>query len=70
MVNKQQIVGARIKEFRIAQNLTQERLAKMIGISSVYLSGIENGQRNPTLDVLVKLSEGLDVPLGRMFKDL
>ena len=36
-------------------------------INSKYLSGIERGRENPTLNTLIKLANSLDVDLGDIF---
>lgn len=54
-------VGARVRELRAAADVSQEDLAHGIGMSRRYLSGIERGEANPTLDQLVRLATGLCV---------
>lgn len=54
-------VGARIQELRSAAEVSQEDLAHQIGMSRRYLSGIERGEANPTLNQLVRIAEGLGV---------
>jgi len=44
--------------------LSQESLAERVGISSKYLSSIERGKENPTLDTLIKLAAALEVELS------
>ncbi|KMK73786.1 MULTISPECIES: helix-turn-helix domain-containing protein [Kocuria] len=39
----------------------QEAFAHHVGLDRTYISGLERGRRNPTLDVIVKLAHGLDV---------
>ena len=60
-------IGLRIKELRRSRNMTQEILSEKVGISSKYLSSIERGKENPTLDTIIKLSIALDVDLSDMF---
>jgi transcriptional regulator with XRE-family HTH domain len=40
---------------------SQEAFAHHAGIDRTYISGLERGRRNPTLDVIVKLAQSLDV---------
>lgn len=63
-------VGGNIKHLRMAQNLTQSTLASMVGINRPYLSRIENGSENASIDMLIKITEGLEVPLPELFKDV
>jgi transcriptional regulator with XRE-family HTH domain len=53
--------GQRIRELRDKQDLSQERLALNTGIARSYLGGIERGEKNPALDHIVKLAEGLGI---------
>ena len=43
-------MGARIKRARLKQNLTQEQLAELLDISVSYVSLIERGSRNATVE--------------------
>lgn len=62
-----QMIGLRIKDIRIKKGFTQEQLAEKININSKYLSSIERGMENPTLNILIKLSESLDVNFNNIF---
>lgn len=55
-------LGSVIKRARKEKGLTLRKLANNIGISHPYLSQLENGHNtNPSNEVLLKLSEGLDL---------
>ncbi len=60
-------LGRRIKQLRKRQGLTQDRLGEAVGISSKYLSSIERGRENPTLDTLLGLAEQLQVKPYELF---
>jgi transcriptional regulator with XRE-family HTH domain len=60
-------IGKRIKELRKARGLSQERVAEMLDISTNYLSGIECGRENPTLDLLLRLAAALKVDVAALF---
>ena len=62
-----QMIGARIKEIRAKKGITQERLSERMEINPKYLSSIERGKENPTLNTLIKLSESLEVDIGEIF---
>ena len=66
-MNKKQMIGARVKEIRNKKGLTQEQLSERMEINPKYLSSIERGNENPTLNTLIKLSESLEVDLGEIF---
>jgi transcriptional regulator with XRE-family HTH domain len=56
-----QLLGARIKSLRRARERTQEEVAERVGLSVNYLSRIERGLENPTLDLLLGIAEMLKV---------
>lgn len=49
---EQQALGKRIREERLKLNLTQERLAEDVNLSTAYIGQIERGERSLTLDVI------------------
>ena len=44
---------------RISQNLTQKQLSDRTGIDQADISKLENGTRNPTLNLLKRLADGM-----------
>lgn len=55
------VLGAQVRELRLARRLSQEGLAEQLGMSTRYLAGIERGERNLTLDSVDALAEQLEV---------
>ena len=60
-------IGARIKAVRKARRLTQERLAEQAEISPRYLSRLEVGDQNPSIDTLARLARALEIDLWELF---
>lgn len=58
------IVGARVRQLRLDAGRTQEDVADRAGVTAVYLSRIETGRANCTLDVLEAMAEALGVAPG------
>ena len=50
-------------EARISKNLTQKQLAELTGINQADISKLENGTRNPSVNLLKRLAEGMDMIL-------
>lgn len=48
---------------RTSQNLTQKQLAERTGINQSDISKLENGTRNPSINLLKRLAEGMDMVL-------
>lgn len=57
-----------IVEARTSCNLTQKELAKRTGIAQTEISRLENGTRNPSIKLLQRLAEGMDMTLTISFK--
>ena len=56
-------VGPRLKQVRARRGATLTGVARATGISKSTLSRLENGQRRPTLELLLALSQAYRVPL-------
>lgn len=52
-----------IVDARASQNLTQKELAERTGINQADISKIENGTRNPYLNLLKRLADGMGMVL-------
>lgn len=59
--------GQAIRKHRELLRLSQEDLAERSGIDRTYISGVERGVRNPTLDVMQRISRALSVDLDVVF---
>lgn len=60
------IIGKRVKNRRNDLGYTQEHLAGLLDISTFYLSKIENGKCNPTLEMLALIANHLDMDLAHL----
>lgn len=56
-----QLFGEKIRILRVERGLSQEELAFRCGLHRTYISDIERGTRNVSLDNINKLSKALDV---------
>ena len=65
-MDRKALLGKRIQELRKGRIHSQEKLAERAGISTQYLSNIERGKENPTLDMLFTLADALKVGLAEM----
>ncbi|MBQ7855121.1 MAG: helix-turn-helix transcriptional regulator [Muribaculaceae bacterium] len=57
------IFGAKVKEQRLSQKLSQEKLANMAEIDRIYLPEIEQGKRNISLSIAKRIANALNVKL-------
>ncbi|WP_258553414.1 helix-turn-helix domain-containing protein [Paracoccus pantotrophus] len=55
------LVGRNFARLRREKGLTQEQVEERSGFSQQYLSGLEQGRRNPTVITLYELAQALEV---------
>ena len=60
-MDMRKLVGCNAARLRKEKGLTQEQLAERSGLSQQYLSGLEQGKRNPTIVTLYEIAEALGV---------
>ena len=60
-MDMRRLVGRNVRKAREAAGLTQEQLAVKSGFGQQYLSGLENGQRNPTVVTVYEIAQSLGV---------
>ena len=60
-------MNERMKAARLAKNLSQTELAKIIGVSRQTINIIENGDYNPTIALCIKISKTLEKTLNDLF---
>lgn len=65
MIEKQ--FGKRVRELRLARNLSQEGLAFKARMHRTYVGGIERGERNPSLKNIAAIAKALGVTLSQLF---
>jgi transcriptional regulator with XRE-family HTH domain len=63
------MVGRNVQRLRIAAGLSQAALAERMGVDRAYVSGLELGQRNPTVVTLWHIAEALGVRLQSFFRE-
>jgi transcriptional regulator with XRE-family HTH domain len=54
-----ELVGLNVRRLRQAKGLSQEELYAASGVSQQFISEIENGSRNPTIETLAILAQAL-----------
>jgi len=69
-MNLKMMIGVRIQKLRKQKGLTQDKLSEKVNISSKYLSSIERGKENPTLNTLISIAEELSVNFEDFFTEI
>jgi transcriptional regulator with XRE-family HTH domain len=67
-VNIRKTVGENVRRIREARNWSQDDLSEASGLHRTYISGIERGARNPTVEVLSRLAVALEVDTSRLLE--
>jgi len=63
------LVGRNVKRLRTAAGISQAKLAERMGVDRAYVSGLELGQRNPTVITLWHIDKALGVKLRSFFDE-
>lgn len=63
------MIGRRIREERLHLNLTQEILAEDVELTTAYIGQVERGERNLTLENLIKVANRLGVTVDYLLSD-
>ncbi len=64
------LIGERIKQYRLAANITQEKLAEQIDISTSFLSRIETGIAVAGLETYLRICNVLNISLNDITQDM
>ncbi len=60
-------IKVRVKEFRAKKGLTQEELAKRVGVRRETIVFLEQGKYNPSLKLALNIAKELKVPIDELF---
>ncbi|MGD1087364.1 MAG: helix-turn-helix transcriptional regulator [Verrucomicrobiota bacterium] len=61
--------GERVRTLRRAKGLSQEALAEAADLDRSYIGSVERGERNISLQNIVKIASGLGVSTSELFKN-
>ena len=62
--------GLAVATLRKERGYSQERFALEANIARKYMSDIENGKRNVSLDVIKRIADKLDIPVSKLFEEV
>lgn len=60
-------IGRKLRELRLAENLSQGEIEKRTGLLRAYTSRVENGHSTPSIATLEKYARALEIPLYALF---
>ncbi len=64
------LFGKNVRAFREAKGWSQDKLSDESGLHRTYISGIERGFRNPTIEIVHKISVALQIQISDLFKEI
>lgn len=69
-MNLSKVIAINVKKLRTERNLTLGQLSRISGISKAVLSDIEKGNSNPTINTILKIANGLNVPYTKLMDSI
>jgi transcriptional regulator with XRE-family HTH domain len=67
MPNLRSLFGKRLRKIRRHNDLTQERLAELLGVSVEFVSNMERGVNAPSFETIEKIAEVFNLPFSDLF---
>ncbi|MCL4536582.1 MAG: helix-turn-helix domain-containing protein [Nitrospirae bacterium] len=67
MPDIKKIFGKNVRTYREAKNLSQEQLADLCGLHRTYISHVECGKRNVSVENIQKIAQALRVKISDLF---
>ncbi len=58
--------GMKLRETRKKKGISQEKLAELAGLHRTYISSVERGERNVTIETIQKCAEALGVSMAKL----
>ena len=68
MKSESEKFGQSLKRIRTKKVISQNKIARILGIDRAFISNIENGKTNPTLTTIAKLAKAIGVSVGELMK--
>ena len=61
-------LGKNLKSIRTAKGISQGKIARILKVGRSFITNIENGKTNPTLDTIAKIAKAIGVSVGELMK--
>lgn len=62
--------GVILRSYRLEKGLTQEQLSEMVGVVHSFICSLESGRKQPSLQMILKLSVALGIRPGDMINEM
>ena len=70
MPTVQEVLGSRIREFRLKKGFSQESFADHCGLHRTYMGGIERGERDLTVQTVLTVAKGLNMTMSELLSGI
>lgn len=70
MQNFVKLFGERVKYYRKCKGLSQEKLSELCELHPTYIGQIERGEKNASLDTIMRICKGLEISPENLFEKL
>ena len=67
-MNLKQVLGKNIRYYRYQNHYSQQTLAELLDISVTYMSDIECGKSNVSLDLIEQIAHLFEIPYSKLFE--
>ena len=64
-----QVLGRNVRQLRELKHWSQDLLSENSDLHRTYISGVERGVRNPTLSIIERLAQALEVSPAQLLKE-
>ncbi len=61
-------IGKNVKKYRLAKNISQEKLSEILDTNSKFIGHVERFERYISLKKLIELAEYFDIPVKNFFE--
>ena len=62
--------GQTVRKIRMSKDISQEKYAEMCNLHRTYISDIELGKRNVSLENIEKMANALDMSISKLFQEV
>lgn len=63
-------LGKTVRKIRLSKNISQEKFADLCDLHRTYISDIELGKRNVSLENIGKMAKALDMSISELFQEV
>ncbi|MBP3857188.1 MAG: helix-turn-helix transcriptional regulator [Ruminiclostridium sp.] len=63
-------IGGYIRQYRVAANMSQDKLAECSGVSSKHIGVLERSERSPSLETLIRIANALNISADMLLCDV